>query len=184
MRGMGTHPRVGPEGLRISRRVVTSKVRHLVPPLVSALLAASGRARPAATRLAAPAFRKDRLSMNSVLPFLDCRPVAVTSEWYREGYQSQIGFYDDKTGVPLSAPITSRPVASRIFASRFCDLTRCPAGPRLSACETIRRFREPVRHAGGLLFWGKHSRRAPASPRRYTVPGAPSYSRTPRCRRP
>jgi len=69
MRGMGTHPRVGPEGLRISRRVVTSKVRHFVPPLVSALLAANGRARPAATRLMAPVFRKDRLSMPFALLF-------------------------------------------------------------------------------------------------------------------
>src|SRR4029434_4980553 len=69
MRGIGTHPRVGPEGLRISRRVVTSKVRHFVPPPISAPLAAKGRARPAATRLAAPVFRKDRLSMNFTLLF-------------------------------------------------------------------------------------------------------------------
>src|SRR6185436_12884184 len=69
MRGIGTHPRVGPEGLRISRRVVTAKVRHLVPPPISAPLAAKGLARPAATRLAAPVFRKDRLSMTFTLLF-------------------------------------------------------------------------------------------------------------------
>src|SRR6266849_4335458 len=63
MRGMGTHPRVAPEGWMISRRVVTSKVRHLVPPPVSAPIAASGRASPAAARVAAPVLRKIRRSM-------------------------------------------------------------------------------------------------------------------------
>src|SRR5215475_2756309 len=63
MSGMGTQALVTPEGFTISRRVVTSKVRHFAPPLVSAANAASGRANPEAARPAAPVLRKSRRSM-------------------------------------------------------------------------------------------------------------------------
>src|SRR6266542_4009732 len=63
MSGKGTHPRVAPEGWMISSRDVTSKVRHFVPPLVSAPIAVSGRARLAAARVVAPVLRNVRLSM-------------------------------------------------------------------------------------------------------------------------
>src|SRR6266511_345417 len=64
MSGKGTHPRVAPEGWMISRRDLTSKVRHFVPPLVSAPIAVSGRTRLAAARVVAPVLRNVRLSMN------------------------------------------------------------------------------------------------------------------------
>src|SRR6266478_1535453 len=64
---MGTHARVTPTGLRISRRVVTSKVRH-APAEAGAAQERIGRARPASMIPAdAPAlvFRNVRLSMHS-----------------------------------------------------------------------------------------------------------------------
>ena len=67
---MGTQVRVTPEGLRISRRVVTSKVRHAGPPDAGAADERIGRARPPSMIPAeAPAlvWRNVRLSMHPLL---------------------------------------------------------------------------------------------------------------------
>src|SRR5712691_2871686 len=66
MRGMGSHARDTPEGLMISTRLVTSKVRHLVSPDSSAAMERRGSARPAAAAVETPmpVFRNVRLSMN------------------------------------------------------------------------------------------------------------------------
>src|SRR5437762_327975 len=60
MRGIGTHARDTPEGLMISTRLVTSKVRHLVSPDVSAAMERRGHAgRPAEHSAPAGVFWKD-----------------------------------------------------------------------------------------------------------------------------
>src|SRR5438034_8718292 len=67
---MGTQARVTPAGLSISRRVITSKVRHAVLPDAGAAIERIGSARPASMIPAhAPALvrRNARLSMNPLL---------------------------------------------------------------------------------------------------------------------
>src|SRR5262245_25835667 len=90
MRGRGTHPRVTPDGWTMSRRVVTSKVRHLASPFASGSTT-NGRARPAAASVVAPAFRNVLLSM---APLADSSVVGLP-ESYRQVLQSQIGCFDD-----------------------------------------------------------------------------------------
>src|SRR5262245_16513503 len=90
MRGRGTHPRVTPDGWTTSRRVVTSKVRHLAPPIASAC-PTKGRARPAAASVVAPAFINVLLSM---APPADSSIVRLP-ESYRQESRSQIGCFDD-----------------------------------------------------------------------------------------
>src|SRR5215813_9145934 len=67
MRGRGTHPRVTPDDWTMSRRVVTSKVRHLALPFASAPRT-NGRAKPLVASVVAPAFRNVLLSMAPLQP--------------------------------------------------------------------------------------------------------------------
>src|SRR6266481_7508032 len=63
---MGTHARVTPEGLTISIRLVTSKVRHLASPEGSAAMEICGSLSPAAAAAPTPAFRNVRRSIKQV----------------------------------------------------------------------------------------------------------------------
>src|SRR6266571_4773382 len=68
---MGTHARVTPEGLTISIRLVTSKVRHLASPDGSAAMEICGSFSPAAAAVPTLVFRNVRRSIEQV-PLCRC----------------------------------------------------------------------------------------------------------------
>src|SRR5229473_2129782 len=101
---MGTQARVTPEGLRISRRVVTSKVRH-APAEAAAAQERVGRARRNSTIPAdAPAlvFTNIRLSMHS--PSNEALTFGALSFQVRPPHAKGHGLRV-KSAVPIEAPV-------------------------------------------------------------------------------